>query len=362
MKSSQFSRKPKSEEFQHEKPAIRKNKFNWGIVIYASIVIILLFFIVKFLINEVLFVSAEGQVLYKKLDVQLPADVQLLEIYESEGNKINAGDTLFGYMWSEAFNPFKRNTSNFADTQSDKIDRGWIQKESNRVMKDIEQLRIDNQKNRDLLEMYQNRMKKVEEGVYLNVYTMDQLDQIKEKIRRLKANIRSKYSEIRYLRKYIDQLNEKKGQKQAINSLLSSQQYRFNRDTIEKYAEFYQAPIGGALTHVFKDNFEVAASSEKIMAIHQKNEIIIRAYFNQEDLEYVNKGDHVNIQFPDGSESVGKLERFYRSTYELPKEFQKKNEPTDRRIAADIKPLKKEKFGDWKTYYKMSVKITKQVY
>lgn len=362
MKSSQFSRKPKSEEFQHEKPAIRKNKFNWGIVIYASIVIILLFFVVKFLINEVLFVSAEGQVLYKKLDVQLPADVQLLEIYESEGNKINAGDTLFGYMWSEAFNPFKGNTSNFDLAQSDKIDPEWIQKESARVLKDIEQLRIDNQKNRDLLEMYQNRMKKVEEGVYLNVYTVDQLDQIKEKIRTLKANIRSNYAEVRYLRKYIDQLNEKKEQKQAKNSLISSQQYRFNRDTIQKYAEFYQAPMGGALTSVYKNDFEVAGSSEKIMAIYKKKEIIIRAYFNQEDLEYVNKGDQVKIQFPDGSESEGKIERFYRSTYELPKEFQQKNEPTQRRIAADIKPLKKEKLGDWKTYYKMSVKVTKRVY
>lgn len=362
MKSSQFSRKPKSEEFQYEKPAIRKNKFNWGIVIYASIVLILLFFVVRFLINEVLFVSADGQVLYKKLEVQLPADVQLLEIYESEGSKINAGDTLFGYMWSEAFNPFRNNSSRFTTIKQNKIDEEWIQKESARVLKDIEQLRIENQKNRDLLEMYQKRLDKVEEGVYLDVYTVDQLDQIREKIRTFKAEIQSNYSEVRYLRKYIDQLNERKNQKQGRNRLLSSQQYRFNRDTIQKYAEFYRAPMEGSLTHLFKDDYEVALSSEKIMAIHQQQSIIVRAYFKQEDLKYLSEGAEVKIKFPDGTEGKGKIEQFYRATYELPKEFQKKNEPTERRIAADIKPLKTENPGDWKTFYKMGVKVSKQVY
>jgi len=50
----------------------------------------------------------------------------------------------------------------------------------------------------------------------------------------------------------------------------------------------------------------------------------------------------VTIEFPDKTESLGIISKFFVSTYAVPSEFQKKYEPTERNIVAEIVPFNKQ--------------------
>ena len=108
--------------------------------------------------------------------------------------------------------------------------------------------------------------------------------------------------------------------------------------------------------------FEVALKTETILSIHQPNNVHIKGFFDQKDLKYLQEGDVVNVEFADGTQSEGYVDRFYAATYRLPEEFQKKFEPTTRTLAADILPLNAADLQMWKKYYKLSVRITKRTF
>ncbi len=79
-------------------------------------------------------------------------------------------------------------------------------------------------------------------------------------------------------------------------------------------------------------------------------------------MEDVHEGDIIDIDFPDGTSSVGRIDRFEFSTRILPVEFQKKFEPTTRTLAVDILPLSNGDLELWKKYFKLSVKLSKRTF
>jgi hypothetical protein len=117
--------------------------------------------------------------------------------------------------------------------------------------------------------------------------------------------------------------------------------------------------MNGIATRIFIHSYETALKNEEIMALHEAQPAFIKAYFEQEDLRFFKEGDIFTIEFPDGTMSKGILKRFYIATYTLPDEFQKKYEPTTRSIAADIYAIDSTEIKKWKTFYKMSVDISK---
>lgn len=360
MKSSDFSRKSKTEEFQPQQTFIKKKRFNWGVIIYATIVIIILAFLGQFLVNKFFYVEAIGQVLYKKLNVQLPADAQVVNIYKNEGENVMPGDTLFRYTWSDAVKPDKSG-SGYGFINKKGLSKQWIQQELLDVEKDIQGLNIKNRSLRQRLSHYQERRAKVKKGVYLNVYTNQELDALKDKISRLKSDINANLSEKRELRSYQNELRDKSSSYKQRMKTFASQGFRLDPDTLKKYSNYYLSPIPGNLTRILKRRFEVAMASEKIMTIHKKNQVIVRGFFDQSDLPYIQEGDEVTIRFPDGTKSLGRIQQMYFSTHVLPEAFQQKGEPVNRKIAADIKPLQDGVEKDWQEFYKMSVTINKQM-
>lgn len=111
------------------------------------------------------------------------------------------------------------------------------------------------------------------------------------------------------------------------------------------------------ITQIFKSDYEVALKSENIMNLHKRENIYIKAYFEQEDYKHIHYNDKVTIELPNGDKLSGRIRRFYMATYRLPDEFQKKYESTTRSIVADIVlDQDDEKFKN-EAFYKTNVKI-----
>ena len=95
------------------------------------------------------------------------------------------------------------------------------------------------------------------------------------------------------------------------------------------------------------------------MTIHRMDGARISAFFDPDEIPYIQIGDEVSVEFPDGSKSMGLIHKFHVSTYALPEEFQKKFEPTERNIVAEIMPLNDIESKRWKNFYKMDVEVRK---
>ena len=95
-----------------------------------------------------------------------------------------------------------------------------------------------------------------------------------------------------------------------------------------------------------------------VFTIHSPDEISIHAYFDQEHISRIFIREIVDIQFPDGSSGRGYIKKYHISMKELPPEFQKKYEPTERTILTEIAPVDEQTADLWKKFYKMDVKVS----
>ena len=123
------------------------------------------------------------------------------------------------------------------------------------------------------------------------------------------------------------------------------------------FGNTYASPIKGVVGQILKNSEESCYKTENVMTIHNIEKVFIKAYFDLRDLAEVQKGNIVTVEFPDKTRSQGIINKLYISTYRAPSEFQKKYEPTERNILAEIIPLEKEQIPEWGKFYKLNLKV-----
>ena len=96
---------------------------------------------------------------------------------------------------------------------------------------------------------------------------------------------------------------------------------------------------------------------QEVLTIHNPEKTQIKAYFNQNAAKYITEGTIVQVNFPDGKKTKGRINHSYIATYALPSEFQKKYEPTERNLLVDIVPIDKNTEELWKNFYLMDVEL-----
>jgi hypothetical protein len=124
-------------------------------------------------------------------------------------------------------------------------------------------------------------------------------------------------------------------------------------------ARVFIAPVGGIVNRLFKSEYETALRTDDILSIQRRDKIFIKAFFEQKDIDDFREEDIVKVKFPDGTISKGVIKRLYLGTYDMPEEFQKKYEPAQRTVAADVYPLDSAQSNQWKFFHKMNAEITK---
>jgi len=137
-----------------------------------------------------------------------------------------------------------------------------------------------------------------------------------------------------------------------------------NKSELGLYDEikYFASPMDGVISDVFYKENEMCYKKEEMVTIHQLNNASINTYFDPEEIKYLEVGDVVDIEFPDKSQTKGIISKFFVSTYAVPSEFQKKYEPTERNIVAEVVPLNKKDEDSWNSFYKMEVNIQKMRY
>ena len=335
-----------------------KKKVNWDRLIYLTALLVVLGIVLFVVGKSNLFIRGEGQVLFKKLEIQFTQDVQIIEFLKSEGDSVEVGDTLFRFYDENSVNQLVSPDASqtLKIISSDNLD--WIIRERITTEKKIELSKIQIDEYNRLTDATKYERQRIEKEVYLDVYPAAKLDVYTTRLIDYSSAIESANEEIIFFKKYLKHLVlQEKLERSKIH-----QQNAIANNIQPVVLNACISPVKGTITQIRKENFEVALESDVIMSIHKPTNLYIKAFYNQEDVKHLHQGDVVDVRFPDGTESYGILQRFYSATYQLPDEFQKKYEPTTRSIAADITPIDGMELQKWKPFYKLNVQVSKPLY
>jgi hypothetical protein len=376
MKTLNFKRTDSALRIWDDDPKAKKN-VNWDRVIYIILLTLVLFFGGRYLINTYMYVNATGHIIFEKRNIRNVDDCQLIKILISEGDSVQQGDTLFTYVedddnlngGSGGVGSFSSGTPvSLSVSQGGEGNDDWKIKEIYNLKKTISSNRIRISQNENLLELYITQKKRIKEQVILDLAPRSKLDDLDESIKQAEYEIARLKSEIGEASAFINSLNNMEkpvGNKSVtkINTGNKSRGYGGGDGNGEyDFLKHYLSPIGGTITKINFQPMEVAMKSEIIMSIHKPENMYIKAFFDQRDMGNIAIGDEVELEFPDGSTSIGKIKRFYYATNAIPEEFQKKYEPVTRTLLADIVPISRAELKKWRTFYRMGVKISKYKY
>lgn len=358
----------KNINFQRGKPMIRtweqdqksRVPFNWDRFIYIIILVVAVFFFVRYLYNKFIYIQADGQVLFERVNIMNTDDSRILTFHVEEGDAVEIGDSLFTFFEDE--DAFGRYTSAGGSSASltRNNDPEWVEREIYSIQRQLAGNEIRLKEAKAEIQLKESQLERTRNEVILDILPHSKLQELENSIAGLKFDVERIESEMQVSKRFLGQLYGMRGKSKPDHANISSTGGGGAADDEGK--KVFYSPLKGTITKINFQPFEVALKSEVIMSIHQPEDIFIKGFFEQEDINELREGDQLEVYFPDGTKSIGYIRRFYFATNTLPEEFQKKYEPTTRSLVADIYPLNETELSKWKAFYKMSVTLIKSKY
>jgi multidrug resistance efflux pump len=304
-----------------------------------------------------IFINVDGQIYSDRFTVNFPEDVIVERYFYNEGDTIEKGDTLFYYKYNldrdwdsngAGIALAMANTS--SANNSDWYLKERIQTQKNISIKIIEIKEIDDNVRRILGDL--ERLKK---EVYLDVYPKLELEAAQLKLKSLQVDRDKLEEEVAYLKKYLALLNawETESNQPGVVSIGGG-----DGGNVVKWA-YFQSPVDGIVSKITTVAQETSYKKDVVMYLSNTDKLFIIAYIEQKDIGYFDVGETLQLDFPDGSISQGKIIQYYLNTEELPLEFKKAKDRDRRSVVAKIIPTKIEDQDHWKKYYQYEVRISK---
>ncbi|MEM9544584.1 MAG: hypothetical protein AAGA77_01355 [Bacteroidota bacterium] len=331
-----------------KEPPLEKKKTNWSRRLYLAIFAVVVILLVKRVYNANMIIFAQGQIELPKQTITFPNDIKVLDLNISEGASVCTGDTLFVYRIMND----DLDQSNLSISVSKPQD--WIVKERLSIQKRIDINRIRIQQNEESKQFIEESLK-LKEMLLLNGIHNEykEYTSLQTQLAEIMADIDFINNETQLLKKHLGRLSIHQNAYKDIE---------MSKLGFYEELKYFVSPMDGVVSDVFYAVNEICYKKAEMMTIHQLYNSTINTYFDPEEIKYLEVGDMVDIKFPDDSKSKGLVSKFFVSTYAVPSEFQKKYEPTERNIVAEVVPLNKADEMSWNNFYKMEVTVQKQRY
>jgi len=332
-------------------------KTNWDRVIYLILFLLIFVSLFFYVIQKNVFVNVDGQIITERFTVNFPEDIIVEKYFFSENDTIKKGDTLFYYKYN-----LDRDWDNggagiaaavAVSTGSNNSD--WYLKERIQTQKSISLKIIDIQEIDDNVKRILSDLERLKKEVYLDVYPKLELEAAELKLKSYKVDRAKLEEEIRYLRKYLALLNayEFQAKKPGVVARGGG-----DGGNVVKWS-YYTSPVDGIISKISGEAKETSYKKDVVMYLSNTNKMFIFAFIEQKDIGYFNEGETLQLDFPDGTVSEGKIHSFYLNTEELPLEFKKPKERDKRSVVAKIVPTTEQEQEHWKKYYMYEVRISK---
>lgn len=339
---------------KEEKP---RKKRNWDRLIYMSIFLLMISSLAIYIVQKNLYVYSLGEVITERFEVTQPTDVEVLNYFVSEGDLVAKGDTLFRYK--SDFRDMDNDGGNggfvFNNTLIDKPNE-WIVKERMNTRKSISLKYIDIKDIDNNIAQTNADIERLKMEVHLDLISPAVLRQKRMEVEGLKVDRQRTVSELSYLQQYLrllDNFEEEYKQYQTAKAGIG------DGGSSEPLVNYYLSPVDGIITKIPKPVNEISFRQDVIMYISNLEQIYIRAFIEQPDLEYFAAGDEVKLRFLDGTKSKGRIKEFYINTESVPEPFRKIRGKDQRNVVAVVTPLNDDEKKTWKSYYQFTAQVYK---
>ena len=323
--------------------ASRKRGVNWDKFIYLGLLAILVVLLGRYVIQDYYYVDSDGQIVTGAFNVRFPTDVRVLSYFQEEESDVEQGDRLFRYIQIR---------------DEERLDVAPREAEESPYLKDLTSLQeriafkeIARSEKKRLLDFYQSEAKRIQKGVELDVYTVDELQAYRKDIAERSAEIKELGQQLALLRGQLRSLRQRESR---------HMRERFPADTLLQ--RVFHAPVAGVVSDIFKNESEVALVSERVMSIEMSGEkdLYVKAIFDQEDLRYLEEGDRVTVELSDGRKSLGYVRKLTSTYSDQLVQTKQQYEAMNRNVVAEIYPTRERDRAIWKQFRNMGVHVYKR--
>ena len=274
-------------------------KRRWDRWLYLSVLLILAFTFIKWLITPVFFDYAHGILLQEQYDVQFTDDVQILEYCIHEDKLVNVGDTLFSYEKYSLDD--SRNTTQLDSLQLS-IDFNDRKASIIAIEAQIEKRRLFLVALNKRLKFWKTERDKKEKLVYLDVITPNELANVDRSIDDVSYEIATVKAEYQTLKRERLKLLQNASDSNGLKSL----SLNYNQDK-----KYFISPVAGEVDRIIIPENQVYYKPNKVFSII-KPKYFVRAYIEMQDLDQFDLNDDVVVILPYGNQQLeGKVNKIY---------------------------------------------------
>ena len=336
MRSDNFRMSSSEAAEQREKE--RTRQINWDKIVYLSLLALLLLVLGRYVAFDYLYVESEGQVISGNFNVRFASPIKVRNFRKREEDQVERGTPLFKYVLAD--------DEDRPGQPSQQEEDPWADERLS-LNEDIALKRIERRKANKLLARRRDELDRIRKGVYLDIYTANELDAVQRKVNELEAEIEALSQEISVYRSKLNALRARSKERKESNARPTTRTYR--------------SPVTGTITDVFKKEQEIVLVSERVMAISMKerNRLFIKTVFSQEDLKYIDEGTVVHIEHSNGEESEGRVRQLFPTYSDQPVKTKQQYEALNRNVIAEVVPRRDEDRAVWERSEKMGVTVYK---
>ena len=273
MKHIYFKRKDSVfRSLQEEKKVVKYKRFNWDRIIYFILLFTILFIVGRYAFMKLYYIKAEGQILFKNLNVQNLEDCRILKFNVIEGSNVHKGDTLFFYT-TEDNAEFGANTFHKEEMKvSEKSN--WSEKEEIEIKEELEYVAQELKEAVKTRQKLSAELQQISQEVLLEVVPKSVYYQKESEISKLDSNIELLKQKSGILKSKLIEVKQLKNSK---GSKVLSVSERNHRNLGR--AKPFISPMEGVVTKIFKENQEVALKSEIVMFLQKSENVYIKGFF-----------------------------------------------------------------------------------
>lgn len=328
MKSSTFRAAPLASE---ELGALHARRINWSQIFYTALLGVLLILLVRYVVTDQLYVRGTGKVQTGQFHVRFPDDVLLADVLVEPEEHVAEGEPLFRYVTDGAV---ERGTQD---------EMRWTQDRDEDVSAldaRIARLRAERTGTAAVLADLRKRLARMRRGVYLDVYTRDELDELERRIVALEAEHAVLGGEIAAL------TTQRQRVFARAEVLVAGSGIEGGR--ADGAVQTYHSPVDGIVHDVYRLPSETVLGSERVLsiALSSADRLVVKAVFDQDDARRLRQGQSVRIEHANGEETLGRLHSL-ATIDETTRDIGDETADLDLNVVATILPLRPQDRQAW---------------
>lgn len=122
--------------------------------------------------------------------------------------------------------------------------------------------------------------------------------------------------------------------------------------------EIIKSSFPGIVYHVIHQQGEYVKKGEPLfVVIPEDATVLIKAFFDRKNMQYLAEGQKMMIEFPDRTPGMGEIVDYLSSAGDFPEPIRKNYLPAETQLKVTLKPLTADDKNLWKLYDRMDVKV-----